>query len=152
MNTRAETLPDLKSRIGVILENPFTIAFYSFVCSYHLVRTRIYDPAESPTYAWKYLVQKYSLILRYTTEQWILWFVIQLVLISYLNAELSFIYIPALNCLYILGRFSLILDNLQKWKKKGLSSCLSLLQCARSCSFVNDFNHVQFIFWHVTLN
>ena len=115
VKTTAETLPEAKSLIGLILENSVTALYWSLMCSYTLINTRIYDPVKSFANLSKYpLIQKYSLFLRYTIEQLILWFVIQLVLLTYLNSELSFQYTPVLSVLYFLGRFIFYYNDIQK--------------------------------------
>ena len=45
VETKNETLPDLQSRIRLILEDPFIAIYWSFISSYTLVR-RIDDPAK----------------------------------------------------------------------------------------------------------
>ena len=115
MKTKAEPLPDLKSRIAFILENSGTAVHWSVVCSSTLVYSRIYDQAKTSSNDWIYdLVQKFCLFLRLTTEQWILWFVIQLVLLTFLNPELSSIYTLLHSPLYFLGRFVFYYNKIQK--------------------------------------
>ena len=105
LKTKAETLPDLQSRIALISENSGTALYWSVVCSFTLVNTGIYDQAKGSNVLIYELVQKFSIILRYTTEQLILWFVIQLVLLTFLNPELSYPYTLFHSPLYFLGRF-----------------------------------------------
>ena len=102
VDTKAEPLPDLQSRIGLILETSVTAIFWSFVSSFARVQIRFGEPTRS---LWQNFIQNYGLILRYASGRSILWVVLQLIFLTFWSPEKFLRCRPTLIYLYFFEDF-----------------------------------------------
>lgn len=104
--TRAQDLADFPSRLKFLFRfqtlNLFWI-FFSFVL---VTLKRGTTPAIVPNQGYDHLVQDAQNHLRNTNEQFLLSFLSQLVLITYLDAASIIRFIPSINILFFIGRFT----------------------------------------------
>lgn len=75
-------------------------------CTFYVISKRVGTPAEVPTSGHEHLTQSAKNIFLNSLEQFIMFFVSQLILVSYLTSKQVLNLIPTLNLLFIVGRIT----------------------------------------------
>ena len=112
---KTEDLPDPRSQLGFLLKFWAVASLWLILWKLICILFKEYGPSIFSSNVLEYLIRKWENILLISTEQFFQTFAVQLVLVSFLSAELTLKYIPALHFLFILGRAQCWLDPFQQW-------------------------------------